>query len=330
MLTFCTQCNGGNSMHNVRRTTSPRVMNAGNDTFLIDLYHQGEPRTIGSYLLFDEHPALIETGPANTLENLLAGVREAGVDPSAIQYVFVTHIHLDHAGAVGALLEQFPHVKVFVHPLGAPHLTHPEKLWRSATRVFGEALETLFGEPTPVPEHRVQVLQDGAVVSLGRRTLTAVATPGHASHHFVFWEGSSGWLYGGDVAGCDLPDGYYVHPPTPAPEVDLEAWRASITKMRSLNPTRLLYSHFGWTDRPDEALTQLQNELERRAALVRAWVSEGLSDEEIVSRFVIEVDDRCAAQVGPVLAPRYRLLGDALINATGLMRYWRKRIAEQS
>jgi glyoxylase-like metal-dependent hydrolase (beta-lactamase superfamily II) len=317
-------------MRNVSRTTNPRVMNAGNDTFLIDLYHQGEPRTIGAYLLLDECPSLIETGPANSLEHLVAGVHEAGLDPLDLRYVFVTHIHLDHAGATGALLEQYPHLKVFVHPLGAPHLTHPEKLWRSATRVFGESLHTLFGEPVPVPEDRVQVLKDDAVVSLGRRQLKAIATPGHASHHFALWEESSGWLFGGDVAGCDLPDGYYVHPPTPSPEVDLEAWRQSIARMRSLKPTRLLYSHFGWTDQPDEALLQLQDELERRAELVRAWLSEGLDEEEIKARFVAEVDDQYAAKVGPVLAPRYRLLGDGVINATGLIRYWRKRLAEQA
>lgn len=306
-------------------TTSPRLVSAGNHTYLIDLFHQGEPRTIGAYLLLDDKPALIEVGPATTLEHLLAGIRETGLEPDDLHYVFLTHIHLDHAGATGALLERYPHLQVFVHPLGAPHLVDPSKLWRSARRVFGERLDTFFGEPMPVPENRVRTLQDGEEVSLGQRRLKAVDTPGHAAHHFAFWEEERQWLFAGDVAGCDVPDGFYNHPPTPAPEFDLDTWRASIARLRELEADRLFYTHFGWTDSPD--LESLQDELEHRAQLVKAWLDEGQSDEAVIARFNEEIDERLASRVGPALVRRYLLLGDAVTNAPGLIRYWRKKEA---
>jgi glyoxylase-like metal-dependent hydrolase (beta-lactamase superfamily II) len=310
-----------------KRTTSPRIVSAGQGTYLIDLFHQGEPRTIGSFLLLGEKPALIEVGPANALEHLLAGVREAGLEPENLRCVFLTHIHLDHAGATGGLLERYPHLEVFVHPAGAPHLIEPERLWGSARRVFGERLDALFGEPRPVPERNLRLLTDGDEVSLGERRLRAVHTPGHAAHHLAFWEAGKGWLFGGDVIGCELPDSFYVYPPTPAPEVDLEGWRESLARVQALEPKRLLYSHFGWTEAPGEALEALERELMSRARLVKHGLEAGMSDEEIIVQFIREFDEPLAAQVGPVLARRFLLLGDSAINAPGLMRYWRKKHA---
>jgi glyoxylase-like metal-dependent hydrolase (beta-lactamase superfamily II) len=310
---------------NWRHTTNARLAVADRHTYLIDLFHQGEPRTIGSYLLLDEKPALVEVGPSNTLEQLLAGVREAGLAPSELRYLFLTHIHLDHAGATGALLAHCPQLEVFVHERGAPHLIAPERLWQSAGRVFGAKLEPLFGEPLPAPQERVHVLADGDEVSLGTRRLQAVYTPGHAAHHFAFWDPERRWMYSGDVAGCNLPDGFYNHPPTPAPEVDLVAWFDSLARLRGYKPERLLFTHFGWTDEAVGELEQLEATLKRRAALVEEGLKAGLSDEEIVGRFASEVDERLAALVGPVLARRYMLLGDAAINAPGLIRYWHKR-----
>lgn len=308
-----------------RSTTNPKAFLADRHTYLLDLFHQGEPRTIGSYLLIDEKPALVETGPAHTVEHLLAGVREAGLEPAELRYVFLTHIHLDHAGATGALLARYPQIEVFVHPLGAPHLVDPTRLWQSARRVFGERLEPLFGEPAPVPEARVHVLNDGEEVSLGTRRLKAVYTPGHAAHHFAYWDEERRWLYSGDVGGCNLPDGYYNHPPTPAPEVDMDAWFSSLARMRALEPKRLLFSHFGWTDEVESELRGLEQALSRRARLVQEGLAAGLADEAIVARFAREVDEGLSARVGPALSRRYLLLGDAAINTPGLIRYWRKR-----
>lgn len=307
------------------RTTSPRLAFVDKDTLLIDLFYDGQPRTVGAYLLLGDAPLLVETGPATTYPQLVAGLRLAGLKPSDLHAVLVTHIHLDHAGALGELVGACPHLKVYAHPLGTPHLVDPSRLMRSARRVFGALLDSRFGEPAPVPEANIHTLDGGEEVSIAGRRLRAVATPGHAAHHLAFFDEARGWLFTGDVAGCALPDGAYVHPPTPAPEVDLAAWRESISRMRSLNADRILYSHFGWTDTPGEALDALESELERRALLVKEALEEGLSDEAVVARFAAAVDDAVEANVGPVLAARHLLLGDASINAPGLIRYWRKQ-----
>src|SRR5687767_10212217 len=138
-----------------------RIQPVGTDLVLIDTYYQRTPHAIGVYLLLGDRPALVETGPASTVETLLEGVRQAGLDPQELRAIAVTHIHLDHAGAAGQLVRRFPHLEVYVHPVGAPHLIDPSRLLASARRLFGAPFDRLFGETLPVPEDRVRVLEDG-------------------------------------------------------------------------------------------------------------------------------------------------------------------------
>ena len=211
------------------------------DLFLIDHKFQGVPGTIASYLLVDgDDLTLIETGPATTMETLLAGVQAAGFDPDQITRLIVTHIHLDHAGAAGSLIQRLPRARLFVHRVGAPHMIDPSKLLASATRIFQEDMEQLWGEILPVPEERVVILDDESTLRIGGRVLKALYTPGHASHHLAYYDAESGVIFTGDVAGARLSEAEYLRPPTLPPEVDLTLWRQSITRLRSLQARRSL------------------------------------------------------------------------------------------
>lgn len=300
----------------------PRPEVLDGDTYVIDLGYGGEPQVSAAYLLLDEYPTLVETGATPGLDRLVAGVKAAGLRMEDVRYVAVTHIHLDHAGAVGVLLSRYPHLVVYVHPAGARHLADPSRLLRSAERVFQDQLVPLFGQVLPVPEDRIRVLEDGAFIRCGRRTLVALDTPGHASHHLAYWEPERRWVYTGDVAGIRLPGSDEVVPPTPPPDIDVEAWRASLEKIRRLEPRRLLYTHFGWDDDCTRRLEQVETALCERAEAVRQWLAAGLSVPEIVAAFA---ERFAGARHNQALAQRQELAASSRMNVEGLVRYWIKK-----
>lgn len=293
-------------------------------TFLIDLLYLGQPEGIGVYLLLDEHPALVEVGPTPNLLRVLAGIRAAGLEPEAIEYVFLTHIHLDHGGGAGVLARSLPRARFLVHPVGAPHLIDPSRLIKSASRLYGERMAALYGEVAPLAPDRVQVLQDGDQVVLGRRRLVAVHTPGHAKHHHAYWEPERRWLFTGDVAGIALPGASYVHPPTPPPDLDLEAWEASLDRLLALKPERLLYTHFGWQDEPVARLEELGHRLRAEGQWVREGLEAGLELEALVQRYQARVGPELEAAVGAEQAERYRLTTNGWMNVLGWKRYWER------
>jgi glyoxylase-like metal-dependent hydrolase (beta-lactamase superfamily II) len=204
---------------------------------------------IASYLVEDGGElALIEAGPASTLDALLAGVRAAGRDPADLSHILLTHIHLDHAAGAGQLARIAPGAAVHVHPLGAPHLADPSRLLASAARLYGDQMDALWGTMLPVPADRIRTPADGEAIRVGGRSLVALETPGHASHHFAFHDPDAGLVFTGDVGGIRLERARHVRPPTPPPEVDTPAWLASIDRLRALEPRMLLPTHFGGVD----------------------------------------------------------------------------------
>lgn len=294
----------------------------------IDLNFLGNNHVIAAYLLYDgSEAALIEVGPGSTVDTLLDSIQAAGVPLHAVRHLIVTHIHLDHAGALGTLVQKLPDAMVYVHPVGAPHLIDPSKLINSASRLYGSLMGVLWGEILPVPEERIITLHDGQSFHAAGQTLTAYDTPGHARHHHAYWDAQNGVLFAGDIAGVRLPGYTYVRPPTPPPELDLEAWYTSLHRLRQLPIRQLCLTHFGAFEESEEfGIHQHFDELETRlrtwGEIIREQIAAGKKDEEIIEQFQHHVQDEMAGLgIEPAsyeIAASYRML------APGYLRYWRK------
>jgi glyoxylase-like metal-dependent hydrolase (beta-lactamase superfamily II) len=248
---------------------------------LIDLHHQGHERTVACYLLdTDDGPALFDCGPAATLAALDTGLDEHGVKLTDVRHLLLSHIHLDHAGAAGVLVRRHPQLQVHVSAIGAPHLVAPERLERSARRLYGDTFDTLWGELAPVPEANIHIVGDHV---LG---LACFPTTGHASHHVSYLD-RDGTLYAGDAAGVRIQPGRAVLPPTPPPEFDLEQWQRTIEDLERRDPERLALVHFGVADDPQRHLAELRLELYDWADFVRG----GASEDEFVAYVRAELAD---------------------------------------
>ena len=210
----------------------------------IDLHHLGVERVIGVYLLDTEDgPALHDCGPATGAAALKTGLHARGLELSDIRHLLLSHIHLDHAGATGVLVREHPGLQVHVSEVGAPHLADPSRLEASARRLYGDTFDTLWGELVPVPEENIHTVGDRV---LG---LACFPSPGHAKHHVCYVDGD-GTLYAGDAAGVRIPPSRYVMPPTPPPEIDLEAWDATLDELERRAPERLALIHFDVVPEP--------------------------------------------------------------------------------
>jgi glyoxylase-like metal-dependent hydrolase (beta-lactamase superfamily II) len=248
---------------------------------LIDLHHQGHERTVASYLLdCDDGPALFDCGPTTTIPALKNGLEQHGLKLTDVRHLLLSHIHLDHAGAAGVLVREHPQLQVHVSEIGAPHLVAPERLERSARRLYGDTFDTLWGELAPVPQANVHIVGDHV---LG---LACFPTRGHASHHVSYLD-RDGTLYAGDAAGVRIQPGRAVMPPTPPPEFDLESWQRTIEDLERRAPERLALIHFGVADDPQRHLAELRLELYDWADFVRG----GASQDEFVAYVRAELAD---------------------------------------
>lgn len=270
---------------------------------LIDTWHLGLDRVIG---VWERDGVLIDPGPAGTIERVLAELADGR--PRAL---LLTHIHLDHAGATGVLVDRFPDLPVYVHEAGAPHLADPSRLLRSAARLYGDRMEELWGEVLPVPERNLVALSGGEVAE----GLEVLATPGHASHHVAYLDPEAGEAFVGDVAGVRIPPGETVWLPTPPPDIDLELWRASIERVAEREPERLMLTHYGSVGEPERHLAATVAELERLAESSRR------GDRD---RFLADFEARIDAEPAE-LAERTRSAMPPEQVWMGLERYWRRR-----
>jgi glyoxylase-like metal-dependent hydrolase (beta-lactamase superfamily II) len=272
----------------------------------LDLRHLGHERVIGCYLLeTDDGLALQDCGPASCIPELKARLAERGLELRDVRHLLLSHIHLDHAGAAGALAGEHPRLQVYVSEVGAPHLVDPERLERSARRLYGDEFDRLWGELAPVPEANVH--------EVGERVLglECFPSPGHASHHVCYLD-AEGTLYAGDAAGVRIQPSAFVLPPTPPPEVDLEAWERTLDELAARRPERLALIHFGVAEDVERHLRDLRARLREWAARVR----DGASGDEF--------DDAAAADLG---ADRdaYEQAMPFWQSYAGLKRYWDKR-----
>jgi glyoxylase-like metal-dependent hydrolase (beta-lactamase superfamily II) len=274
------------------------------DMRLIDVMHLGRPHVIGAWLVGD---VVIDPGPTSCLETLLGGLD--GARPRAL---LLTHIHLDHAGASGSLVEHWPDLEVYVHERGARHLIDPERLLESARMLYGDDMDRLWGEMLPVPEENIHVLNGGE--RLFGDEFEVAYTPGHASHHVSFLH--DGTAFVGDVGGARIAGSQLTIPPTPPPDIDVEKWHASIELIKDWKPRRLVMTHFGAGEDVDAQLAELSERLD-------AWA--GRAREQDLDAFVAGVRDEIAQYVDQDTAAAYEQAAPPEQLYAGLERYWRKR-----
>jgi glyoxylase-like metal-dependent hydrolase (beta-lactamase superfamily II) len=285
------------------------------DVRLIDVRHLGRERVIGCFQVGD---VLIDPGPTSCLPALLEALGDAR--PRAL---LLTHIHLDHAAATGAMVERWPDLDVYVHERGAPHLIDPSKLLSSAGRLYGDKLEYLWGRILPVPAQNVTILSGGETV-LGMRV---AYTPGHASHHVCYLHEGSGTAFVGDVAACRITPSKLVMPPTPPPDIDIERWIESIDLVEAWDPSRLALTHFGPIEEPAEHLAVVRDRLREEADLAKQ-LPEAEYEANLQRRIRAELrgegidGEETVAELLQAVPTAYQW--------SGLDRYWRKKAEREA
>ena len=300
----------------------------GERIWAIDLGFQGWNKVIHAYLLAaPDELALIETGPASTLPSLHAGIAAAGFDPGRLRKIFLSHIHLDHAGAAGAIVQELPEVKVFVHPVGAPHLIDPSRLVNSAARLYAERMDELWGEVEPVPAVQVVSLADGETVEAAGHVLSVLFTPGHASHHVAYWDPDLDAIFTGDVGGVRMPGSGYVLPPAPPPDLAPDAWAVSVERLRQTGAQRLYLTHGGPFDDVAEHLAQIIPNLDRVEAICREAMLAGADDDEVTELIEAHTEERIGpeALAIPGMVERYGWASPSFLSALGFRRLFTRR-----
>lgn len=292
---------------------------------LIDALHLGRPQVIGTYLLLGDEPALVDPGPASCLPAVEAGLAAHGLGLGDLRALLLTHIHLDHAGASGVIVARNPRVRVYVHERGAPHLLDPSRLIGSATQLYGDLMDRLWGEARPIPQAAITTLTGGETLRVGPHTVRVYDAPGHAKHHVIYYEEGSGAAFVGDNAGVRLPALPFARPATPPPDVDLEAWGRTLDLLESLGPRYLCLTHFGAY--PDAAahLGDYRARLLRWAELVREGLAGGASEAEQVAALEAFAAGETAGLSAEERAALHQQTGDLALSWRGLARYWRKR-----
>jgi glyoxylase-like metal-dependent hydrolase (beta-lactamase superfamily II) len=291
----------------------------------VDLLFQGRPDRIGCGLVRGAAgTAIVDPGPTSCLETLDASLALHGQSLASVTHLVLTHIHLDHAGATGTIVRRHPQIRVVVHERGARHLVDPSKLLDSATRLYGAAMDRLWGEVAPVPERNLTVCRGGETIEAGGRSFTVAYTPGHASHHVCYFDAASGVAFVGDTAGVCV-DGGYVLPPTPPPDIDVEAWLASIDAIGAWNASTLFLTHCGPVTSVAPHLRTLADNLQRSAALVRESLAMPGTDEERKARYEVQMRTELRTHMPEERAAAYELAAGFSLMWPGLARYWRKK-----
>lgn len=290
----------------------------------LDLNFQNTPQSIAAYLILaPDGPILVETGPGSTLPTLLDQLKRHGLTPSDIKHILLTHIHFDHAGAAGWWAQQG--ARIYVHPFGAKHLIDPAKLIGSATRIYGDKMDTLWGDILPAPAEKVTTIDDNDQIEVAGLTFQVLETPGHARHHHAYRLGNI--LFTGDAAGIKIPGSPLVGLPAPPPEFDREVWQETINRLRAEDVRTLYPTHFGPTPNTKEhwdALGQLMNET---TEFIKTRIEANLSRDVIVTEYLAWNQNRAdAAGLSATSVRQYMMANPLEMSVDGIIRYWRKRL----
>ena len=297
-------------------------------TWYVDTKYQGHPHLIATGVLeTDAGLVLVDPGPTTSLDTLERTLQDQGVAREDLHAVFLTHIHLDHAGATGTLVDRAPHLTVYVHERGAPHMARPERLLRSARRIYGDQMDDLWGAFRAVPDDNLHVLSGGETLTIGGRTLEVAYTPGHAQHHISAFDRASGTAFIGDVGGMRVAGADYLVPVMPPPDVDVPAWHDSLRTVRNWAPERLFLTHFGPHTDVDRHLDVMAGRVTACAEAVRHTLdsAEHRSAEALAARFAEKELDRMRAATDEAYWTAYERFGQPRDTWHGLARYWRTR-----
>jgi glyoxylase-like metal-dependent hydrolase (beta-lactamase superfamily II) len=292
----------------------------------LDMNWTGRPHSIAAALLESGgRHAIVDPGPASTLETLRAHLQTRGLAVADLDAVLLTHIHLDHAGATGSLARENPKLRVYVHSKGAGHLVDPAKLLASAGRLWGEDLQRLFGETLPVPAENLTILDGGESIAVGGEKLDVVYTPGHASHHVTFFEAASGVAFAGDTAGIRIANGPYVMPATPPPDIDLVLWEESFRAILERRPAKLFLTHFGFAENPAEHIAKSRERLHLWANITEKILRSEPDEQAALQLFLAQTQAEMAGYLGPEDAAQHSFTAGLPLSFLGLARHIRKR-----
>lgn len=290
---------------------------------IIDLQFLGIPNAIASYLFeTSAGPVIMETGPHSTLPNLEKGLASFGYQLADIKHVFLTHIHLDHAGAAWAFAQNG--AKIYVHPFGIRHLENPEKLMASAKRIYQDDMDRLWGEMQAIPADQLVAIEHEAIIKIGETSFRALHTPGHAVHHIAWVIGDT--IISGDVAGVKIGDGPVV-PPCPPPDINIEDWERSIQILLAEAPTSLQLTHYGSIVDVKEHLSALKDELHAWSNWIKPYYLQGKKAAEVTPAFQAFVNERLIKKgVSKSGLQQYEAANPSWMSVAGLMRYWHKKL----
>ncbi len=295
-------------------------------TVPIDVNYLGFSQMICSCLLESEgHAGIIDPGPTSSLPELERRLTELGHPLGELDFILLTHIHLDHAGATGTILRRYPHLRVYVHEIGAHHLQHPEKLLASVRRLYGDAMDRLFGEFLALPADNLVALRGGETIRFGARALAVADTPGHASHHVTCFDSDTGTAFVGDTAGIRLSNKPFVLPISVPPDVDLEAWVRSMALIVERQPPRIFLTHFGFADDVSGHFDELRERLALWSERARAGLLEDAEDSHRLNNFMDAASKELHDALPAADAEDYVRAGSPELSWKGLARYWRKR-----
>ncbi|HWO95343.1 MAG TPA: MBL fold metallo-hydrolase [Bacillus sp. (in: firmicutes)] len=241
-----------------------KPIDLGSGISLIDVFDLGKENRTGTYVIHEEELTLIETSASPSIPYLLKGLEALEIDPADVKYIIVTHIHLDHSGGAGLLLEKCPNAQIIVHPKGKRHLADPSRLIQGARAVYGDQFDELFHPILPVPEDRLVSKEDGGTLQIGEnRILTFLDTPGHANHHFSIYDPYSAGIFTGDTVGVYyseiLSEGLEFYLPSTSPnQFNPQAMLAAADRMEGLNIDRIYFGHYGMSENPGLVFKQLR------------------------------------------------------------------------
>ena len=295
----------------------------------IDLQFRGSPRVIATAILQgSDGVTLVDPGPTSCLPALEAGLKERGLTLRDVRTLLLTHIHLDHAGACGTIVERVPGIRVYVHERGAPHMIDPAKLLASVTRLWGDRTDAVWGAFQAVPASQMTVLKGGERLELGGTAIKVAYTPGHAKHHVSFLDEHSGVAYVGDTAGVRV-SGDYMIAPTPPPDIDIDAWQQSLNTIDAWQPVSLFVTHFGPVTPARAHLARFRSVVNSTAETARKILEAGGSEEDQSKRFAewLRQDVRKSLPEGEARTLELAAPFDQLWQ--GLSRYWQKKRESQ-